>query len=350
MERPEEETCSGTAAPLVMTSEEGSDILSGMTGDQDQDQNHSVEPRDDWRIVPVWRVEERGRKLSMRQARLWALVLESRYIECRLEPGPRGWQLWVAPENYDAACRELHLYVEENRNWPPFLPPVHPMKENTLPTLSILVLLATFHNLTNLDLKILGHYPVDWLAIGNAHAGLILQGEWWRLVTALTLHADALHLISNLAIGGVFIVYLCRDLGSGLAWTLLLASGVCGNLANAYIQLPSHTSVGASTAVFGTVGILGALTMMRYRHHLRRRWPLPIAAALSLLVLLGTEGERTDLGAHLFGFLFGCLFGFAAELLVGHVGRPGRLANALLALASASVVGYAWWLAIAQSG
>ncbi len=329
-----------------MTEREGSDILPGMT----EEQEHSVEPQDDWRIVPVWRVEERGRKLSLRQARLWALVLESRFIECRLEPGPRGWQVWVAPENYDAACRELNLYVEENRNWPPFLPPVHPMKENTLPTLSILVLLATFHNLTNLDLKVLGHYPVDWLDIGNAHAGLILKGEWWRLVTALTLHADALHLVSNLAIGGVFIVYLCRDLGSGMAWTLLLASGVCGNLANAYFQLPSHTSVGASTAVFGAVGILGALTMMRYRHHLRRRWPLPIAAALSLLVLLGTEGERTDLGAHLFGFMFGCLFGFVAELLVGYVGRPGRLANALLALASASVVLYAWWLAISQSG
>ncbi|MBJ6800263.1 rhomboid family intramembrane serine protease [Geomonas sp. Red259] len=315
-----------------------------------EDQDHSVAPQDDWRIVPVWRVEERGRKLSLRQARLWALVLESRFIECRLEPGPRGWQVWVAPENYDAACRELNLYVDENRNWPPFLPPVHPMKENTLPTLSILILLATFHNLTNLDLKILGHYPVDWLDIGNAHAGLILKGEWWRLVTALTLHADALHLVSNLAIGGVFIVYLCRDLGSGFAWTLLLASGICGNLANAYVQLPSHTSVGASTAVFGAVGILGALTMMRYRHHLRRRWPLPIAAALSLLVLLGTEGERTDLGAHLFGFMFGCLFGFVAELLVSYLGRPGRLANALLALASASVVLYAWWLAIGQSG
>ncbi|WP_236015029.1 rhomboid family intramembrane serine protease [Geomonas anaerohicana] len=329
-----------------MTEREGSDILPGMS----EDQEHSVEPQDDWRIVPVWRVEERGRKLSLRQARLWALVLESRFIECRLEPGPRGWQVWVAPENYDAACRELNLYVEENRNWPPFLPPVHPMKENTLPTLSILVLLATFYNLTNLDLKVLGHYPVDWIDIGNAHAGLILKGEWWRLATALTLHADALHLISNLAIGGVFIVYLCRDLGSGLAWTLLLASGVCGNLANAYVQLPSHTSVGASTAVFGAVGILGALTMMRYRHHLRRRWPLPIAAALSLLVLLGTEGERTDLGAHLFGFMFGCLLGFVAELLVGYLGRPGRLANALLALASASVVLYAWWLAIGQSG
>lgn len=331
---------------LGVTAPEVSAILSGMTFDREPDK----EGGDDWRIVPVWRVEERGRRLSLRQARLLALVLESRYIECRLEHGPRGWQVWVPPQSYDAACRELHLYAEENRNWPPFLPPVHPMKENTLPTLSVLILLATFHNLTNLDLRVLGHYPVEWIEIGNAHAGLILRGEWWRLVTALTLHADALHLMSNLAIGGVFILYLCRDLGSGLAWTLILASGVCGNLANAWFQLPSHTSVGASTAVFGAVGILGAVTMVRYRHHLRRRWPLPIAAALSLLVLLGTEGERTDLGAHFFGFAFGTLFGLAAELVVGWLGRPKRLANALLASASVSAVVWAWWLAIQHSG
>ena len=344
MERQHDEE-RGAVLPSGMTQGEGSAILSGMTSDQE----HSGEPRDDWRIVPVWRMEARGRKLSLRQARAWALVLESRYIEYRLEQGPRGWQVWVPPESYDAACRELHLYMEENRNWPPFLPPVHPMKENTLSTLSVLLLLATFHNLTSLDLTVMGRHPLDWIEIGNAHAGLILKGEWWRLVTALTLHADLVHLVSNLAIGGIFILYLCRDLGSGLAWALILASGVCGNLANAYVQLPSHTSIGASTAVFGTVGLLGAISMVRYRHHLRRRWPLPIAAALSLLVLLGTEGEKTDLGAHLFGFLFGVLFGLVAELLVGWFGRPKRVVNALLATAAASVVVYAWWLAIAAS-
>lgn len=90
--------------------------------------------------------------------------------------------------------------------------------------------------------------------------------------------------------------------------------------------------------------------MVRYRHHLRRRWPLPIAAALALLVLLGTDGERTDLGAHLFGFLFGCVFGFIAEFLVGYLGRPKRLVNALLSLASASVLLAAWWFALSYAG
>ena len=301
---------------------------------------------EEWLSIPAQRVDRASASLSERQAHLWSLVLESRYIGSRVERGETGWQLLVPRPFFEAACTELHHFVQENRNWPPFIPPVRPMIENTLPTLSVLILLATFHNMTGLDLSILGRHPVDWIEIGNAHGSQILGGQWWRLVTALTLHADWLHLFSNLAIGGFFVVFLCRDLGSGLAWSLLLASGTLGNLANAQAQLPSHSSVGSSTAVFGAVGILGAISMVRYRHHLRRRWPLPVAAALSLLALLGTEGKQTDLGAHLFGFLFGFGLGLLTEYLVGLFGRPGRLLNAALALASACVVIFAWWSAL----
>ena len=307
----------------------------------------SERPEDDWVALPVGRVDPAsGGVLTERRARLWSLVLQARYLENRFERGESGWQVLVPAETLDTCCKELRLYVEENRNWPPLLPPVRPMVENPLPTLSILILLATFHNITGLDLTIMDRHPVDWIEIGKAQGNLILGGEWWRLVTALTLHADWLHLFSNLAIGGVFVIYLCRDLGSGLAWSLLLASGVLGNLFNAYLQLPSHSSVGSSTAVFGAVGILGAITLVRYRHHLRRRWPLPVAAAFSLLALLGTEGKQTDVGAHLFGFVFGFLLGSVSEWLVGYFGRPGRGMNALFALASASVLLAAWWSAL----
>jgi rhomboid protease GluP len=312
----------------------------------EQPESHEV-PEIEWLVIPVSRVDRRRTSiLSERQAHLWSLVLEARYLESRVERGEKGWQLLVPEADFDAACAELYRFVEENRNWPPVLPPVRPMIENTLPTLSVLILLATFHNLTGLDLSILGHNHVDWIEIGNAHASQILDGQWWRLVTALTLHVDWLHLFSNLAIGGFFVVFLCRDLGSGLAWSLLLASGALGNLANARVQLPSHSSVGSSTAVFAAVGILGAISMIRYRHHIRRRWPVPLAAALSLLALLGTEGKQTDIGAHLFGFVFGFGLGLLAECLVGYFGRPGRVLNWFLAFSSACVVLFAWYSAL----
>ena len=104
--------------------------------------------------------------------------------------------------------------------------------------------------------------------------------------------------------------------------------------------------MGASTVVFGAVGILAALSLVRNRRHLQSRWPLPVAAGLALLALLGTEGKQTDLGAHLFGFAFGIGLGLAAEYLVEKHGRPGPLLNALLALLSATVVVAAWWAAL----
>ena len=141
---------------------------------------------------------------------------------------------------------------------------------------------------------------------------------------------------------------LCRELGSGLAWTLLLAAGAAGNLCNALLQPRLHDSVGASTAVFGVVGILSALSLVRYRHHLQRRWPLPVASALALLSILGTEGKHTDLGAHLFGFVAGVLIGLVTEILISRYGRPGLCLNVLLAILGGMIVVAAWMMALAS--
>jgi membrane associated rhomboid family serine protease len=284
--------------------------------------------------------------LSERRVRRWALVLDARGIPCRIESYGLGWQLLVPKGYLAAACRELKLFEEENRGWPPSEAEDRPSTGSTLATLSVLLILATFHNLIRLDLTLFGHHSPDWLELGKAQAGRILDGEWWRLVTALTLHADWLHLLSNLAIGGIFIVWLCRDLGSGLAWTLLLGSGIIGNLVNALVQPPGHSSVGASTALFGALGIFAALSVMRQRRNKRRRWLLPVAAALALLALLGTEGKNTDLGAHLFGAASGFGLGMIAEFLAGRCGHPGRTLNTLLALLCVAVVAVSWWAAL----
>ncbi|UFS69522.1 rhomboid family intramembrane serine protease [Geomonas sp. RF6] len=284
--------------------------------------------------------------LPVRSAKLWSLVLEARYLPARLEPDGNGWRVMVPAPRLAEAERELRLFVEENRHWPPSPPPTRPQINNALAALSVLLLVATFYNVTLLPVTLPDGQPLDWLEAGSGKAGRILDGEWWRLITALTLHADLTHLFSNLAIGGIFIVYLCSDLGSGLAWALLLSCGALGNLANAYVQLPSHDSIGSSTLVFAAVGVLGASNMVRHRHHALKRWPLPVAAALSLLVLLGTEGKNTDLGAHLFGFLFGVLLGAVTAHVAGTRGRPGTLLNVLLALLSIVVVVGAWWWGI----
>ncbi|MBT0664603.1 rhomboid family intramembrane serine protease [Geobacter pelophilus] len=292
---------------------------------------------DRWHSLPA---------LSRKRAESWALVLESQGIPGRLERYGIRWNLMVPSDHLEHAINQLSLFEAENIGWPPPPPKPNPLVENTLASVSVLLLLATFHNFTLLNIPIFGHPPPEWSQIGSAQAARILDGEWWRLITALTLHASWLHLLSNLAIGGVFIIFLCRELGSGLAWTLLLASGAMGNLANAHFHLPTHTSIGASTLVFGGVGLLSAISMIRYRHHLKRRWYAPVAGAMALLASLGTEGNNTDLGAHFFGFLFGLLFGVFSGYLIERYDRPGRRVNQGLALLAIVTVIMSWWAAI----
>jgi rhomboid protease GluP len=95
---------------------------------------------------------------------------------------------------------------------------------------------------------------------------------------------------------------------------------------------------------------VAAINLVRYRHPLRRRLLLPIAAALALLAFLGTEGERTDVGAHLFGFLAGALLGLLTGYLLGKFGRPGRKSDLLLALAAAGMVVGSWYAALVLGG
>lgn len=306
-------------------------------------------PAETWRPLPADLTEpDLAGGLSRRQLRIWPLVLKARLVPCRVE----GQQLLVPAETFDHALRELRQYETENRNWPPPSPETRPLRNNVFSTLWVLIALAAFHDMTLLRINLMGHAPVDWISLGNAHAGKIFEGDWWRLATALTLHSGWLHLASNLLIGGIFIVRLCRDLGTGLGWNLLLASGIFGNLLNAWLQTPDHRAVGASTAVFGAVGLLAAISLVRYRRNLQpqRRLALPVAAALGLLAMLGAGGERTDLGAHLFGLLSGLALGIAAEYLVERYGRPGKSINTLLNLAGLLIIGGSWYAALRFGG
>ena len=105
-------------------------------------------------------------------------------------------------------------------------------------------------------------------------------------------------------------------------------------------------SVGASTAVFGAVGLLSGLAVARRRQQQspeRRSW-LPIGAGLAILAMLGTAGARVDLWAHLFGLLTGVALGIPVGFALP---RPaGSLVQWILgSVALAAVLG-CWALAL----
>jgi membrane associated rhomboid family serine protease len=187
-------------------------------------------------------------------------------------------------------------------------------------------------------------FGVDWLAAGRMDGGRMLAGEWWRPITALMLHADAPHLLGNLLFGSFFAYSVCVYFGAGFGWLAIISAGALGNLANGILAGPDHLSIGASTAVFGALGLLSAYLWRRgFPAHMSRRERFaPVIAGIGLLAFTGTGGVNTDIGAHLLGFLAG----FGGGLVIARVGVPVRPRQQIVsAYLAAAIVIFAWTVA-----
>jgi membrane associated rhomboid family serine protease len=187
---------------------------------------------------------------------------------------------------------------------------------------------------------------ISWFERGSADAERILQGEHWRTVTALTLHADVAHALSNAIAAGLFLVAVSSMVGAGLACALVLLAGAGGNLTNAFLHGSPHVAVGASTAIFGAVGMLGSLGMTRRRRSMLSRWRvwLPVGAALALLGMLGSSGQRVDIWAHLCGLLVGAVLGILIAVITPRA--PGLRIQWVCGTAAVAVLIYCWILAL----
>ncbi|MCP4250584.1 MAG: rhomboid family intramembrane serine protease [bacterium] len=271
-----------------------------------------------------------------------ALVLESAGIGCSVQRVGGEFTLLVAAADAARAQGELDDYAQENRGGSAVGTTIPRRADGWTGVLGYAVVLLLVAVLEDRDA-----FGVDWLATGKTHAGLIRQGEWWRAVTALTLHVDPAHLLANVVIGGLFGLFAGQLLGSGLAWAGILIAGTAGNLLNAYLRHASHTSVGASTAVFAALGIVAAYAWTRRRDASRsrlKRWA-PLVGGIVLLSYLGTGGARTDVLAHVAGFLSGLLLG----ALYGKLGDRAALAartQFLLGMGVLALLTLAWTLAL----
>lgn len=258
-------------------------------------------------------------------------------------------RLLVEAHQAARAREELARYEEENRGFRVrrALPPAAPLARSGA-VLFALVLVAMF---------LVQHGEpggLDWLGAGRAHAAAIRGGELWRTVTALTLHVDVPHLLSNLIFGLLFSYLLFHAHGGGLGLLAVVLCGTLGNLTNAWVHRPEHLSIGASTAVFAAIGLIGS-SEARARHLLREpstRKAAPISGALVFLLYLGVGDAQSprdvDVLAHVFGLAWGLVIGtWLPSVARRKVESPYvQLGLALLALA---ILGLSWAMALART-
>ena len=187
---------------------------------------------------------------TFRQVRDDSLVLLSQGIEHRLvrsEEGP--FQIFIVPEMESAAKTQLELYHKENppKEENPPIPLSFSLQPLWVLLAPILVTLLQFTDKINLHSE------------GVSDAAKVLKGEWWRSLTAQTLHGDARHLASNLLCGYIvmnmitFRIPLLR-----LAPFIAVAAAVANLCVSATVQT-DFRSLGFSTFVFAAIGCLSVI-------------------------------------------------------------------------------------------
>jgi membrane associated rhomboid family serine protease len=280
----------------------------------------------------------------------WSLVLRSQEIHHGGTSRPEGYYVTVQGRDADRSLEALRAYEDENKDFRPRRRPRErlPFGQSAAAPLIALAMIAFFALTGPVAMR------SAWFTAGTADAHRILHGEPWRAITALTLHADSAHVLGNALAGTVFLSFLFRRLGAGRGAFLVVLAGALANLANAALHLAMHQphrSIGASTAVFATVGVLAATQLTLDHSSGVRRWTDrvgPVVGGVALLGMLGSSAH-SDLWAHLLGFVVGALLGvvvLAPKRAHAPLGRGKQLFLGTLSLAL--IVG-AWVVAALRS-
>ncbi len=260
---------------------------------------------DDWAIV----FESRHQQACTDRA----LVLTSLNIPHEILRVDLHYTLVVPAEVSEKAKYEIWQYDKENQQARPQRPRSVPAFQNAVPGIvAYIVVICLVAWLAGESA-----FNKDWLAAGRVDGELIRQGEWWRTLTALTLHSGFRHLAANIGFGALFGILAGRLIGSGLTWLCVVIASGLANTMNTLLLASSHRSIGASTAVFATLGLIAGF-VWRAKLMAQDRWSYrlgPIVGGIALLAYTGTGDVNTDIGAHLAGFVCGFGLGMLLTLL-----------------------------------
>jgi membrane associated rhomboid family serine protease len=268
----------------------------------------------------------------------WSLVLVSQGIETAIAQPDNGtgWGLLVVPSDYEKAMDAIRQYRIENRGWPW---QQHVFRQNFLfdwGSLAWVVLTVFFFWLST---------RVDLRSAGIMDSVRIWHGQWWRLFTAIWLHADLAHLGGNATLGLVLLGLAMGRYGTGVGLLAGYLAGAGGNVAAWLVASEPHRSLGASGMVMGCLGLLAmqSFSLWKQTRHAAKYIFSGIFAGIMLFVLFGLA-PGTDVGAHFGGFVSGIVLG--AALMRLPVITQSTAANLLSGLVFAVLVIVPWWLAI----
>jgi len=155
---------------------------------------------------------------------------------------------------------------------------------------------------------------VSVLHVVNDYLGLhlilrgdeVLNGEVWEVITSIFIHANIIHLITNVV--ALLITDSILSASTSIRGrdevAVFMTSGIVGNLATVAL-LPKVSSLGASGAIFG---LLAYAAINEYRRS--RSLTLLILLIFVFVISSVPIAGYPNIVAHLAGLMTGIIFGF----------------------------------------
>jgi membrane associated rhomboid family serine protease len=156
-------------------------------------------------------------------------------------------------------------------------------------------------------------------------AQIYAQGDWYRIVTAMFLHASLLHLVFNMVALYWLGTVVEQAVGTWRYLLIYFVSGIAGSAGALVFSSPFAVTVGASGAIFG---IMGALLVLEYR--VTGSLAGPALGLIVLNLLLTFAIPNISKGGHVGGLIGGILATVA--LLHFQYARPRSLGPVLVVL------------------
>jgi rhomboid protease GluP len=175
------------------------------------------------------------------------------------------------------------------------------------------------------------------ILLGGVNRTVVIDdGQWFRLVTAIFLHGNILHLLMN----GIVLLFCgtALEIKIGRAWYLALftVSGLAGSGMSLALNDPNNVSVGASGAIMGVLAGTFVVTFRDPDEYQRSRERFAVLRLLIPALVPRAAGQHIDVAAHMGGAIAGAMLATVIIFIwKKEASRPkfGRVAMAIPLLA-----------------
>jgi rhomboid protease GluP len=245
----------------------------------------------------------RAHALTHPRNKLWRDAIAHDFQRAEAPPETINSPVGFAAQTPDYAAEQQALQLAEQQaaRWRALMYMGQPQSG----TLALLVVFTLVFLVNGIVFEGIVQQPL-WVWAGNVPEA-VRHGEWWRVTTALFLHANLLHLAMNGFALWLFGSAIEKSIGRWRFLAIFLVAGSWGNLLSA-MMARYDVSVGASGGIFGVIAAFAVAV-----YHLESPMYAPMRRRLLMLIALMVAVDLTISGlepqvdslAHAGGFIAG---------------------------------------------